>query len=363
MTDVHHRDDLADDLHALGDDSPDTGALHEISAPPLGRLRRSRDALICVGVCVLLLIAFEGASIRRTGQDMHRGWQRSLVLVVGTPAGWLSDQSGLGAVKDRVLAWERTDRGVGARQGGFDADAGAGARRAPAPVSPDAIDPRALGAEPVAPAPLHTVLVTGDSMSQPLDAELARAFAKADAAAKVIRDPHIGTGISQTDLLNWGSEAVAQVRADKPEAVVMFLGANEGFPLPVAGRDVDCCSSAWAAAYANRARQMMATYRRAGVARVYWLTLPAPRDPRRQTVGRAVNAAIKVAAQPWPGQVRVVDLDPPLTPGGRYRDAVGGRLVREHDGVHLNPAGARIALRAVLDRMRVDWPRDEVPAP
>lgn len=361
MTHVRDRDDLAGDLHALGDDSPDDQALAEIPAPPLGRLRRSRDALICVGVCVLLLIAFEGASIRRTGQDMEHGWQRSLVLAVGTPTGWLSDKTGLGAVKDRVLAWERTDRGVGAGQGGFAADAGA--VRALAPVSPEAIDPRALGAKPAVSAALGTVLVTGDSMSQPLDAELARAFAKSGGAAKVIRDPHIGTGISQTDLLDWGGEAVAQVRADKPDAVVMFIGANEGFPLPVAGRDVNCCSAAWAAAYANRVRQMMATYRRAGSARVYWLTLPAPRDPRRQTVSRAVNAAIKVAAQPWPGQVRVVDLDPALTPGGRYRDAVGGQLVREHDGVHLNQAGARIALDAVLDRMRADWPRDGVPAP
>jgi lysophospholipase L1-like esterase len=334
--------------------------VHDIPAPPLGRLRRSRDALICVGVCVLLLIAFEGASVRRTGQDMAHGWQRSLVLVVGTPAGWLSDRSGLGAVKDRVLAWERTDRGTGAGRGGFAADRGA--VRAAAPVSPDAIDPGALGAKPAPPAPLRTVLVTGDSMSQPLDAELARAFAQAGGdAAKVVRDPHLGTGISQTDLLDWGGEAVAQVHDRRPDAVVMFIGANEGFPLPVAGHDVDCCTAAWAAAYANRARQMMDTYRRAGAARVYWLTLPAPRDPRRQTVSRAVNAAVKVAAQPWPGQVRIVDLDPPLTPGGRYRDSVGDQIVREHDGVHLNAAGARIALRAVLDRMRADWPRSGVP--
>jgi lysophospholipase L1-like esterase len=358
--------DLHDDLQRMGDDDPDEQALHAIPAPPLGRLRRSRDALICVGVCVLLLLAFEGASIRRTGQDMRHGWQRSLVLVAGTPAGWLSDQTGLGAVKDRVLAWERSDRGVGAGSGGggFAASAGAGAaaQRVP-PVAPDAIDPRALGARPAAPPPLRRVLITGDSMSQPLDAVLARAFARAG-GAKVVRDPHIGTGISQSDLLDWGAEAVQQVRADRPDAVVMFIGANEGFPLPAGGRDVACCGAPWAAAYANRVRQMMSTYRRAGAARVYWLTLPAPRDPRRQAVSRAVNAAVAVAAQPWPGQVRVVDLDPVLTPGGRYQDAVGGRIVREHDGVHLNEDGSQIALRAVLDRMRADWPAPgEVPAP
>jgi lysophospholipase L1-like esterase len=353
--------DLHDDLIPLRDDTPDE-ALHDVPAPPLGRLRRSRDALICVGVCVLLLLAFEGASIRRTGEDMKHGWQRSLVLVAGTPAGWLSDLTGLGAVKDRVLAWERSDRGVGAGTGGFVTDGGSDAARAVPSVAPEAFDPRALGARPAAPPPLRTIVVTGDSMSQPLDAELARAFAKADSNAKVIRDPHLGTGISQSDLLDWAGEAIAQVRREKPQAVVMFIGANEGFPLPVAGRDIECCGAAWAAAYANRARQMMATYRRGGAARVYWLTLPAPRDPRRQTVSRAVNAAIKVAAQPWPGQVHVVDLDPLLTPGGHYRVAVGDEIVREHDGVHLNEAGARIALRSVLEQMRADWPGGEVPA-
>ena len=71
----------------------------------------------------------------------------------------------------------------------------------------------------------------------------------------------------------------------------------------------------------------MNTYRQAGAARVYWLTLPAPRDPGRQRISRAVNAAIAVAAEPYRAQVRVLDMAAVFTPGGRYRDAmdVGGR--------------------------------------
>ena len=67
---------------------------------------------------------------------------------------------------------------------------------------------------------------------------------------------------------------------------------------------------------------MMNTYRRGGRARVYWLTLPAPRDEDRQEIARAVNAAIEVAAQPYRAQVRVLDMDELFTPGGRYRDAM-----------------------------------------
>jgi lysophospholipase L1-like esterase len=344
--------DLADDLADLSETRASRSDVHDIPAPPLGLLRRSRDALICVGVCVLLLLAFEGASVRSAGHDMERGWQRSLVLVIGTPAGWLSDQSGLGALKARALAWERSGH-TSSGPGGFTADRGA--TRVVAPVTPDAIDPRTLGKASPAPRPLRTVLVTGDSMSQPLDAELARAFAKAG-DVKVVRDPHLGTGVSLPDVLDWGREAVDQVAERHADAVVMFMGANEGFPLSVAGHDVACCAPAWTAAYANRVRQMMNTYRRAGAARVYWLTLPAPRDPARQTISRAVNAAILAAAQPYLAQVRVVDLTAPLTPGGRYRDAIDGRIVREHDGVHLNDAGSAIAMDVVLNALRADWP-------
>ena len=49
----------------------------QIPAPPSGRHLTARDALICIGLCTLLLLAFEGASIRRSGEEMQAGWERS----------------------------------------------------------------------------------------------------------------------------------------------------------------------------------------------------------------------------------------------------------------------------------------------
>ena len=123
------------------------------------------------------------------------------------------------------------------------------------------------------------------------------------------------------------------------------------------GDDVECCGAEWAAIYANRVRQMLATYRRGGEARVYWVTVPTPRDPDRQEISRVVNAAIAVAAQPWRADVRVIDTVSQFTPGDRYRDEidVGGRstLVREADGIHLNRRGAALLadhVEAALER-------------
>ena len=50
---------------------------------------------------------------------------------------------------------------------------------------------------------LETLLVTGDSLSTPLDQELARRLA-GRGGVEVVRDPHLGTGISQRPLVDWG---------------------------------------------------------------------------------------------------------------------------------------------------------------
>ena len=330
-----------------------------------GRMMRARDALMCVFVAVILLLLIEGASIRNSGKKMDSGIQRTVVLAVGHPAGWLADQLPLAAAADKLTAALSPDDDLSGGPGGFNsAPVGGGPVQvtgdgaAAAPITTDSFDPSELGVKPKPLPSLKNLLVTGDSLAQPLDVQLARNLA--DDGVVTTRDVHLGTGISKSDLVDWGLLSAKQVEDKKPEAVLMFMGANEGFPFPAAGGGREaCCGPAWAVTYARRARSMMDTYRRDGDARVYWLTLPMPREPARQQIARAVNAAIKVAAQPYRSQVRVLDMADVFTPGGRYRAAmtVAGRetLVRESDGIHLNEAGARVALDIVLARLREDF--------
>ena len=117
-------------------------------------------------------------------------------------------------------------------------------------------------------------------------------MADSDPDVDVQRDPHVGTGISKSGLVDWGKLSTRQVAERKPDAVVVFIGANEGFPLPgPGGKNVDCCGPDWAAAYANRVRRMMDTYRQGGAARVYWLHAADAARRRLAEVARAVNAA------------------------------------------------------------------------
>ena len=333
---------------------------------PTGRRLRARDAIAVVFIAALLLLLLQGESIRSTGEKMDPGWQRTLVLAVGVPAGWLADRLPIADAVDDVTAFlSPDDELTGA--GGFNAAPAAGPAAAAgggtgggasAPITTDAFDPTELGVKTAKLPALKTLLVTGDSLAQPIDVQLARRLARD--GVQTVRDAHLGTGISKTDIVDWGVLSTQQAKERKPEAVVMFMGANEGFPFPgVGGKSIQCCGPEWAVVYATRARRMMDTYRRDGAARVYWLTLPLPRAKSGQAIARAVNAAIAVAAQPFRSHVRVLDMTSVFTPGGRFRAAqdIGGRatIVRRPDGIHLNDAGSNVAMGIVLERLRADF--------
>jgi lysophospholipase L1-like esterase len=319
---------------------------------PQTRRRGAREAMVVVAVAAVLLLLAQGPSIKRTGERMDAGPIRASVLAVGRPAAWLADRLPLADLVHDVTAGLNPDKDLTAGAGGFAAVSTTG--KGVPPVTPDAFGPTDLGPAKAPSRGLRVLLVTGDSMAQPLDSILARRMAGGE-AIQVIRDPHIGTGISKTDLLDWGKLSVRQVGQDKPEAVVVFIGANEGFPIG----DTKCCGADWAAAYATRVRTMMNTYRRDGIGRVYWLTLPLPRDKDRQTVARAVNAAVRAAAAAYRAQVRVLDMTALFTPGGRFRESmeVDGRtqLVRQPDGIHLNETGAELAADAVQRALGADF--------
>jgi hypothetical protein len=318
---------------------------------------RARDAIAAVTLASLLLVAFAGASVRTAGERMDPGLDRDIVLAVGEPAGWISDRLPLADVADRATSWLSPDAELDARDA-FTAAANVSGRqtRVP-PVTADAFDPARIGAEPGPKRLLRRLLVTGDSMSTPLDAELGQLLAGED--VRVTREPHLGTGISKSFLVDWGQLSARQVQRFRPDAVVVFIGANEGFPMKgVGGRQVRCCGAEWAAAYANRVRLMVDTYRQKGRARVYWVGLPAPRAANRQRISRVVNEAVDVATQPWRGHVRVVDTSAIFTPHG-YRDAmpVAGAetIVRAPDGIHLNERGARLLATTLLEQIRKDY--------
>lgn len=322
-------------------------------SPVRPRARSARDAVRWALVVAVVLVVCDGDAIGRAGETMRPGLERDVILAVGRPAGWIAGRLPFAAATDQVMGWLSPDEDLGNAKGSF---SGAAAGTGPGRVPPQAFTPAQLGSRGAA-RPLRSVLVTGDSMSQPLDAELARRLARR--RVRTVRDAHIGTGISKSFLLDWGKLSAQQARRFRPDAVVVFVGANEGFPIRTAGGTSTCCGAAWAAEYATRARAMMDAYRRDGATQVYWVLLPAPRDSDRARIVRVVNVAVRVAAGAFGAQVQLVDAGASFTPAGRYRDAirVGGRtrIVRTADGIHLNQEGAGVLADQLLARFRATF--------
>jgi lysophospholipase L1-like esterase len=319
------------------------------------------DAVKAVAIVAVLLVLFSGGSVRHAAAEIDPGIGHDIVSAVGEPTRWVADRLPLQSAQSELTSGLSPDTEL-AGAGFDDTTAGAatagGARGGVPPVTPEAFDPAAIGAEAPAKQELGTLLVTGDSLSTPLDNELAQRLAPE--GVNVIRDPHLATGISNSDLVDWAKLSSGQVASESPDAVVVFIGANEGYSMPGPdGQDVECCGPDYAAVYANRVRQVMDTYRQDGAAKVYWLTVMTPRDPDAQRVIKMVNAAIDVAAEPWRSQVRVVDMVSVFTPGDRYTDSIDidgePTIVRESDGIHLNEAGASHAADIVLGRIDEDF--------
>jgi hypothetical protein len=172
--------------------------------------------------------------------------------------------------------------------------------------------------------------------------------------ARVHSDAHIGTGISKPFQLDWNRHATTTTRRLAPDVTVVAVGANDGF----AFGHVACCGTRWTAIYARKVRAMMRTYTRHGAARVYWITLPAPRKANFARVYRSVDAALHRAVRGLSDRVRLIDTVPVFTPGFRYRSTLcrhgACHVVRQADGVHFNVRGASIVEGMVQRAMRAD---------
>jgi hypothetical protein len=302
------------------------------------------DAVKAVTLTTFLLLIFAGGSVRKAADELKPGLGRDIVKAIGGPAGWISDRLPLADTRRDLTSWLSPDQQL----------SGQGFRAAPGGAGRPAIQ------VPNTPQPLDRLLVTGDSLSTPLDIEIARKLADQGASVQVTRDPHLATGISNTGLVDWGKLSSTQASEDDPDAVVLFIGANEGYPMPGPnGQQVSCCGPAWEAIFQSRVGQMMDNYLRGGVERIYWLTIPTQRDPARKPIADDVNQAVRAEAAKRDGAVRVVDLIPTFTPGDRYRDSIpiDGKdtIVRVSDGIHLNEAGSSVAADLVLAAIDRDF--------
>jgi len=196
------------------------------------------------------------------------------------------------------------------------------------------------------------ILLVGDSMMQiGIAPAIADAFAE-DPRVRILRETHIGTGLSRPDVFDWPKELAPLLAHERPRFVVATFGGNDAQDMRLGGHAIPFGTSTWDVAYQDRVAAFMKELCRQG-AQVLWIGLPPMRAGDFDLRVRKLNDLVVAAAHGAPA-VDFLDPTAALTGPDRafatYLPAPGGGLVqvRQQDGIHLSSAGGeRVAAEAV----------------
>lgn len=184
--------------------------------------------------------------------------------------------------------------------------------------------------------------VFGDSFGvgvwEALDRQLPR-----ESGYAVLRFAKEATGFTQYNRLNLETRAREQLAADPVDIAVICFGANDAVPFYADRHPQPLLSDGWKRVVGERIDRFVAVARSTG-ASVYWLGLPAMRDPDLDASIQAMNAFyaehMRALGVPFlETRSRSVD------PQGRYaaylpNEKTGARtLVRTNDGLHMLGVG------------------------
>lgn len=216
-------------------------------------------------------------------------------------------------------------------------------------------------AEPVESAPaLSPVLMLGDSMmrlpGQAMQRELSRT-----PGIQAHAFSGIGTGLARLDAFDWLRKIDELCAEFHPKVAVVALGANDRQPMMLPGSNlVRPGTPEWNAEYADRIGQAMDRLTAGGCERIIWLLLPPMRDAVVDSFAQGVNQAIVAAAAQRPAVIAhdFTSLVADRRTGG-FTDRVmdphtaAAIRVRDPDGIHLTPDGARMLATALIQEY---WP-------
>ncbi len=306
-----------------------------------------------LGVIVIALVIaalFNSEAIVRAGEGMEPGGTRDVVLSVARP---LDDAAG-------TIGFHLPRQGLDAAFGQEAKTAGgteleSGSTKILRQKAKREAQAQRDYRQPTRRDPLD-VLVTGDSEASFTGERLVDQGP--DELLEVETVARNGTGLTNPSFFNWEVNAQQEVASRDPDAVVMAIGANDGFNLESGGQLYGPLDPEWETEYARRAAVVMRTLSDGGKRPVYWVPPPTARDEEFNAIYEVQNRAVDKAAEAVPG-ARYVDVFNTIN-GGKYSDELkidGQRVVaRQADGVHFTRDGAIVPTRLLLRAMAKDFP-------
>ncbi len=230
----------------------------------------------------------------------------------------------------------------------------------PAPVAttpvtaPDGLAPLAV---PSQSAPLR-LLVLGDSLGIDFGQPLVNDLAATDVVSAVL-DGHIDTGLARSDYFDWQSELQRDITKYQPQAIVVFIGANDPQNFVDGSTSLAYGTPAWNAAYAKRVNALMTAATASG-ARVMWIGMPPMADPSLNAKMENLNGIDSGQAAAHPGVTFFASWSVLSNPQGHYSaflpDTSGNEVqVRAPDGTHIAVPGAQRLSQAAIAFMGHEW--------
>ncbi len=332
-----------------------------------------RHALAAGLMCFAVWLLLDAPTLLHSAQDSPLGTRRSVAMTVLRPVADVSDALGLshvvGGANRAIGRTGNSVSGSGVLQvEGPPAHAHrprpARPRIAAAPppgsspttavTAPDGLAPLGM---PTPSAPLR-VLVVGDSLGIDFGQPLVNDLAATDVVSAVL-DGHIDTGLSRPDYFDWQTELQTDLAKYQPQAVVVFIGANDPQNFVAGGAALSYGTAAWNAAYAQRVGSFMQAALSNG-ARVLWVGMPPMADPVLNAKMENLNSIYQSQAALHHGVTYFASWPVLSDPQGHYvaflPDASGNEVqIRDPDGTHIAQPGAQRLSQAAITFMDHEW--------
>jgi hypothetical protein len=337
-----------------------------------------RHALLAGLMCFAVWLVLDGPTLLHSAEDAPLGTRRTVAIVVLRPIAAMSDAFGLSHVvagANRVIGHTgNTGTGVLQVEGppahrhkvalapprSVTTTPPATSASSPAPspttevTAPDGLAPLAT---PTQSAPLR-LLVVGDSLGIDFGQPFVNDLAATDVVSAVL-DGHIDTGLSRPDYFNWQTELTHDIATYQPQAVVVFIGANDPQNFLDGSTSVSYGTPAWNAAYAKRVAAFMTEATSTG-ARVLWVGMPPMADPVLNAKMENLNDIDQSQATQHKGVTYFASWSVLANAQGNYTaflpDASGNEVqVRDPDGTHIAVPGAQRLSQAAIGFMSHEW--------
>ncbi len=344
-------------------DPADHARLRSANRPGVPWTRMLFIGAVCFAVWLLL----DAPSLQHSATVSPVGSRRTVALDVVGPIAALSRTVGV----SHVVGW--TDQALGRPPGGGPSLALAVPGRAhrlphppapvPSPAGPGAatgptstttttfpvLDQHPSGADPL------RVLVVGDSIGIDLGQPLVNDLAATGVVAPVL-DGRVDTGLSRPDYFDWPAELRVDMANDRPQLVVVMMGANDPQSLVDGAATTPYGTPEWNAAYGQRIGAFVDEANAAG-AYVLWVGMPPMSGSELDGKMQVLNSVAQSEVAARPAGATYLSSTAVLGDGqGNYTaylpNASGAEVnIRTPDGIHLAPGGGERLSQAVLAAM------------